>query len=650
MVSEDLATEDEVNMFKVNRQNRTALRKLTVAIPMVVLLLLLSGLQLQANTIYWIGKASGAGSTSWGTAANWCSAVTGTCGGTGPLPTSVSNVVWDTAHNPFSHGTYQSDVAETFNTLTLATTTANTKIGSAVTISSSLPATVATGATGSVIMNANTINGALLVNGGGTLYYKANGQSGAIGPSGSITTTIGVATIAGTWTNSSTAQITNTVASPGTLTLGDGGTTTTKITGGILTGAINVNQATLSAMTNSGTGTLTITGASVWSGGTNSGTIATNGGTLTIQNEVVNGNGTTISGTIKGANGTNSLVTIATGGQVDFGNVVGIVTNNGTLSGTTIGDGGTTPTTVTGGTLSGNTFTKAGNVTNALNTGVLTNSSGNSTWSGGTNNGTLTTVGGGGTLTVTGNVTNTTGTITGVTLTGVALTGGTLSGNDFATGSGTLSDTLSNLINAGTTTVSGTTTLIGTISDTGTFSVISGGSLDLSSVAVTGGGSIVTSGTGSVSSDGTVLLTVSDPGGFNLTVDSGSTISSTTGWDFTSGNTTEVKGGGTLKATGGSIINAGGTLADRCQRLSQFARVRLSAEFRDPEPQWHAECQRGQPVERNGQRNWRLRLRHHREQRDCQRQWSSSECGRQRHPRFGGLEHRPVSPDSRWKH
>ena len=234
--------------------------------------------------------------------------------------------------------------------------------------------------------------------------------------------------------------------------------------------------------------------------------------------------------------------------------MIGIVNNGGTLSGTTIGTGPGTAT-ISGGMISGTTQANGAAISGATNLGTLTASTNASTWNGGTNSGTL--EGSGGMLTIAGTVSNgPLGTLQNVSLTGVTLIGGTLAGTDFATGA----DTLENLINSGTTTISsGTTTLTGTISNTGSFNV-AGGTLDLLGVTISGG-TISTSG-GAVVSHGTVLLdTTLDPGAFQLTVENGSTITSNNNWDITPTNTVEVGGGGVLSAGGGNIINNGGTLS-----------------------------------------------------------------------------------------
>ena len=297
----------------------------------------------------------------------------------------------------------------------------------------------------------------------------------------------------------------------------------------------------------------------------------TNSGTIT---------GGWLAGSISNSSGTVSGVTVASLGQVNFGNVVGLVINNGTLSGTTIGNGPSSATISGSGMIGGVTTAKGAYITGATNLsgGVLTATTYASTWDGGTNNGTLTAAAGG-TLSIIGNPVTNNGTINGagggtvmltsgatvnngalgtvenVSLTGVTLTGGTLAGANFATGS----NILENLINSGTTTIgSDTTTLQGTISNTGSFNVASGALLALTGGLTVDGGTISTGvGSGLVQSDGAVALNNTlNPGGFNALVNSG-TLSSNNGWNIGSSDTTTVAGGATLNVTGGSIDNHG---------------------------------------------------------------------------------------------
>ena len=550
--------------------------------------------------------------------------------GTTSLPGTTDYVVIDPSVHPYTKQPAVGTLNSAFNTLTL--------IGAANSVtesSSNRSLTIASGSTSGHQSDGstydNTIQGTISVS-AGTLSFDVGNQGGTLS-GGTISVSGGVATLSSTgtagWNNAGgkilvsggTATLsgapgwinTGTIsASGGTLTLASNfnnntgtisqsssGTlnNTGTISQGTVLGTINntgtLSGATLSLATISGgtivggtlsgssvsnatngAGTLTVTSASTWSGGTNSGTLLTSGGgTLTIQNTLAN-----TGGIVSGAGGT---VSIASGGLVNFGNVSGIVTNNGELHQTTIGDG-STPTTVTGGTISGLTSANSGNVTNGWNSAgsTFTGTGGTSTWTGGTNSGTLTTAfggtlsiagsltntngtvnGGGGTLTVASGATVTggtvsgpigsSGTLNGVTLTGVNLTGGTLSG---ATAINL--NTLNGLINSGTTTInSGTTTLSGTITNTGSTFAVAGGLLVLSGATISGG-----SITGTASSQGSVQLSgLSDPGGFDLTV-TGGTTSANGDWNIGVGDTTHVDSGATLDVAG-NINNTGGTLA-----------------------------------------------------------------------------------------
>jgi hypothetical protein len=532
-VLEDLAAEDEVNMLEfIRHNNRPSFRKAAVTVGMAGILLLAGNLQLKASTIYWLG-ADSSQMTFGGTVAkpNWNTALTGT-GGTRAVPTSGDNVVIDSAHTPygpFSGTTTGTFVGGGFNTLTLMGTAAMT-VNSSLTISPQAAGiTVGTGASGTTTTNANTVQGTINVATGGALTFSSALQGATL--SGSILVAGGAATLSGNlWTNTGTISATG--------------------------------------------GTVSLTGTIANAGGTIS---QSSSGTLNNSGTIIGGR---LAGTLSNGSGTVSGVTVQGGGLINFGNVIGLVANNGTLNATTIGDG-TTPTTVTGGTISGATFARTATVTGALNTGTFTNSSGSSTWSGGTNSSTGTLTASGGTLSIVGNpVTNNglingggggtvtlasgatvnngaLGTVENVSLTGVTLTGGTLAGTNIAT----TSNTLENLINSGSTAVnSGTTTLLGTISNTGSFNV-AGGTLELNGTTVTGSGTgtITTGATSLVESDGTVHLSgLADAGAFNLTVATGTTTN-TGDWNIGTGDTTQVDSGATFDVTG-NINNSGGVL------------------------------------------------------------------------------------------
>ena len=339
-----------------------------------------------------------------------------------------------------------------------------------------------TGTPGNFTFNAiNLTNGTLT----GTFSAKgANTLTGVTvnGNSDSITVTGGTTTFAGGTNNGTLQAIAGTLIIDGTTTAvtnstgieASGGAVTVKgtVNGGFLTnntGTYTLNDATLNTSTLSGTiqskgttqlngvtvnnqlnvigGTTTMAGGIVSSGAQ----LQTQGGNLVLDgttNQVIN------SGTVSAVTG---AVTVK--GSVDnTGGILQASSDTLTLNGASVGSGQILGSVTSKGATSLTGVTYGTTVADTLQV-----TGGTTTFSGGTNNGTL--QANGGSLIVTGTVTNN-GAITQndlastgkTTLTDTTLTGGTLNGTIGATGTNSLSGVT---INASTDTLtikSGSTT------------------------------------------------------------------------------------------------------------------------------------------------------------------------------------------------
>jgi hypothetical protein len=361
----------------------------------------------------------------------------------------------------------------------------------------------------------------------------------------------GVLNLTGTSTNTPVA-----IGALATLVDANGGLATTAAltNAGILT----VNAAnTIASLTNTagavnGTGTLTVTGPSLFNGGTLAAPLTVNGtGGGTFANAILAGtfngtaalDGATVSGTLSGP--TTSIGNTLVSGNIG-GGLLAVTGGTLTLTGTS-----TNPTVTlaagsglvdqTGGLDASSVLTNAGTLTvNAADTITsLTNNAG--------------TVNGTGTLTVTGPTLFNGGTLaTPLTVNGTgggtftnALLAGTFNGTaalDGATVSGTLS---------GTTTSTGNTLVSGSIGG-GSLNV-TGGMLNLTGTSTNNPVTIGTLAT-LVDANGGLATTAALTNAGILTVNSADTITSL------ANNAGTVNGTGTLNVTGATIFT-GGTLA-----------------------------------------------------------------------------------------
>jgi fibronectin-binding autotransporter adhesin len=375
-----------------------------IALRFAAMMLLMWNLQLSASTVTWTGAGS---NNNWSTVADW------SCGGgpcTGPMLTALSG-----ADVTFPGGLSSLRVAPID-----ATATSGLSLDSLTITGSEYTAfTINSGVT-LTITNAS-LNSTFHLTGSGSGNYVSN--------SGNILVT------GGTLFNESGIAISN---SPASLTLS--GTAIVNNTGGTIS--------------NIGGGSFVI------------------GSAAAVQN-----------GTLLGAVTNNGLITSTGANSVTFGSAV---LNGGILAGTMTTNG------------SANSF---GATTAVTNTGILSAGSGGSiTWNGGTNSGTLGS--GSGTLSVTGTVANTLGTINGgtggATVT-ATVNGGTISGTIAGSG-GTFNNVLftgAGLVNGSITgagnTATGTNTFGGTVTNTGTLAINSGVST-IASGEITGSGTVTVTG------------------------------------------------------------------------------------------------------------------------------------------------------------
>ena len=351
------------------------------------------------------------------------------------------------------------DMAGTSNNYGVATITLNNGTLTNSTSDSTGPATtvkIVLGSLGGVISTASTttltVNGE--ISGTGSLTIGSAGKTGTVLLSGANTYSSGATTIsagtlklgaAGVITDSSALTITGTldlngysetvgsIAGAGTITSSSSGTLT--LTAGsnnsstTFSGIIQNGSATSVALTKQGTGTLTLSGANTYSGGT------------TISNGVVKAGIAPVGSITSGAFGTGS-VTVSSGGAIDLNTYT--VPNLLSLSGTGYSSSGALYNShaSTGATASGN-------ITLAADTTIKNSGSGTLVLSG--------TINGAQALTITntGSVTLN-GIVGGTSLNSLSISGPSTLGADVTT-SGT--QTYSGAV---TVTGTGTRTLTGT--------------------------------------------------------------------------------------------------------------------------------------------------------------------------------------------
>jgi T5SS/PEP-CTERM-associated repeat protein/autotransporter-associated beta strand protein len=381
--------------------------------------------------------------------------------------------------------------------------TLTTAVGSTIDIANGGTLRIGLGST------TGTLDGNLTLGSGGTLVFDRSDDStygGIIAGDGSVTKEgAGTLTLTGENTFSGLTTI-----SSGTLQIGDG-TTTGSITGDV------VNNATLAfnrsdaigyagaitgsgALVQAGDGTLTLSGASSYSGST---TVAA--GTL----EVATGGGVTGAGNLMIGDGTTAALVVSGGSLTNAAATIG----NGLL-----GNGSAT--------ISAGTWTNTGNLAVGADTAT----------------GTLS-INGTGTVIVAGDLTKgDNGTIN-------LVSGGTLQiGNGGASGS--LGTDLTNdgaLVFART----GSSSYDDVISGLGTFTQQGSGILSLTGANIYSGGTTVANGTLNVTTGGTI-----DHAGADVSIASGGTLAVSGGSVSNRIGTVGDQGAGTATVTGGSWANA----------------------------------------------------------------------------------------------
>jgi hypothetical protein len=550
---------------------------------------------LPSGTINWTGPSPGTAqkptSGSWNTPANWSGAA---------VPGSSDTVVLG-GTNAGSAYTVTVDSAGSVGTLSLSAANgvtldlkANLVASTSITIGSGCTIND-TGATGTVTLNGGTsgisnsgtiavtagtlsIVGSLTDNSGGAVTV-ASGTT--LTTSGSVTNSSGATiTINGTFTETGTSAISN----AGTITLSSGTLQDTNAGAAAIGNSGTINSSGTSVLTdgnggitNTGTihvtgGTLTVTGALT----DNSGGALTidSGAILTTASALTNNSNATI--TVSGTLTTASALTNNSGATITVG---GTLTETGTAA---ISNAGTI--TLSNGTLQDTHGAGQGGAAAISNTSTgIINSSGTSALSdsnaGISNSGLIHVTGG--TLTVTGALTdNSGGALTidsGAVLTmGSALTnnsGATITVNGALGTSGALTNNLGGQI-----------TLSGTLTETGTAAISNAGTITLSGGTLQdthGAGAAAISNSGTINSTGTSTLSDSGGGITNLgtihvtggtltvagaltdsgviTIDSLAALSTSGALTNNSGATITING--TLSETGTVAISNAGTIS-----------------------------------------------------------------------------------------
>jgi len=294
----------------------------------------------------------------------------------------------------------------------------------------------------------------------------------------------------------------------------------------------------------SGTGTLTLTGANSYSGGT-----TVNAGTLT-------GDATSLQGNIV----TNAQLQF---NQATAGTYAGVISGTGALTKTGVGTltlaGANTftgGTTVSAGTLQGDTVSLQGNILN--NATVLFNQAANGTYGGSMSGAGTLVKSGGATLTLTGNNTQ---------IGGTTILAGTVVGNSTSFGAGIVNNA-SVVFNESTSGV-----FTGSITGSGSLTKTGLGSLTLTGPSSYSGGTFITAGTligstqslqGSMANNGQLVFAQNFDGAFNgAIVGIGALLKSGSGTVFLNGANsytggTAVSSGvlaGTTASLQGTILN-----------------------------------------------------------------------------------------------
>jgi len=420
----------------------------STALRFTAMMLLMWNLQLSASTVTWTGNGP---SDNWSSVGNW------TCGGGACPPPMLTALAGADVTFPGSLTSARLAPLDTTTgvsldsltitgseytgfginpgvTLTISNTTSNSSFdltGDGVTTVNAISNAGSIFVTGGTLTNMSEIDmtavgtlslsGTAIVNNAGGIINNAVGGSFIIGS----TSTVQNGTLVGTVTNNGTIN---------SVTFSSG-----VINGGILTGTSTTDATTNSfgattPVTNTGNLSAGAGGTVNWMGGTNSGTLGSGSGTLTV------------SGTLANAGGT---INGGSGGAAVTGTV-----NGGTITGTIAGIGGTFNNVLfTGASLTN------GAITGATNTATGTNSFGGSI----TNTGSTLSINSGTSTIAAG------GEVSGTGTTNVS--GGTLdiaAGGEMI-GGGTLNETSGVVTLSGTLAVSATNLMGGTFDGTGSF-------------------------------------------------------------------------------------------------------------------------------------------------------------------------------------
>jgi fibronectin-binding autotransporter adhesin len=419
-----------------------------MALRFTAITLLMWNLQLSASTVTWTGNGS---SANWSSTGNW------TCNGGACPPPMLTALAGADVTFPGGLASPQLSPLDTTTGVSLDSLTITgseytgfgINPGITLTISNTtLNSTFDLTGNGSTTANAISNSGMIAVT-GGTLTNMSEIDMNATGTlslsgttivnntGGTINNAFGGSFIVGATSAVQNGTLVGAVTNNGTITsVTFSGAI---INGGVLTGTSTTDATTnafgpTTAVTNTGSLSAGVGGIVNWNGGTNSGTLMSDGGALTVSGTLANAGGT-----INGGTG---------------GATVTATVNGGTITGTVAGIGGTfnnvlfTGASLTNGTITGATNTATG--TNSFG-GFITNTG--STLS--INSGVSTIAAGG---EVFGNGTT-------------EVSGGTLniaSGGEMI-GGGSLDETSGVVTLSGTLAVSSTNLLGGTFDGTGAF-------------------------------------------------------------------------------------------------------------------------------------------------------------------------------------
>ena len=425
----------------------------SIVLRFAAIMMLLWNLQLSASTVTWTGAGP---SQNWSATGNW------TCNGgacTAPMLTALAgaDVTFPAGLTSARLGPVDTTTGVALDSLTITgseytaftinpgvtLTISNTSLNSSFNLTGDGVTTVnAISNSGSIFVTGGTLTNASGIDMAATGSLSLSGTTIVKNTGGTINNTSG-----GTFTIGSAATVQNgmlvgAVTNNGTITSTGLNTVTFSsavVNGGTLAGTMTTDATTnafgaTTAVTNTGNLSAGAGGTVNWIGGTNSGTLGSGAGSLTVSGTLANAGGT-----INGGPG---------------GATVTATVNGGAITGTVAGAGGTFNNVLfTGASLTNGTITGAGNTATGTNSfaGLITNTGSTLAINSG-----VSTVAAGGEISGTG---------------AIAVSGGTLdiAATGEVTGGGSLDETSGVVTLSGTLAVSTTNLMGGTFDGTGSF-------------------------------------------------------------------------------------------------------------------------------------------------------------------------------------